>query len=273
MTLRRYFWLANLLLLVGCYEPREGCLDVSAVNFDASADENCCCEYPALKMSVLHRFDSLVWQPDSVYVNNLGQPFRLRSVALYLSDFSLEQNGSIYRVQDTIALKTRPLSGTDTVLTTFVNDFQLLRRTPTEYTLGLFPFAGAFQSVQFTIGLPDSAQAILPEQTPQGHPLRLQPEGLWLGQDTAYALLYLVVQSDTAAGGRLDTLRFLRPDFGPIMIKNTRNFVRETGFDFKLRLTINYALLFKNLNWQNGDITAWKMAIAANLPQVFSVSQ
>jgi hypothetical protein len=81
------------------------------------------------------------------------------------------------------------------------------------------------------------------------------------------------VQSDTAAGARLDTLRFSRPDFGPIMIKNTRNFVRETGFDFNLRLTINYALLFRDLNWQNGDITAWKTAIAANLPQAFSVSQ
>jgi hypothetical protein len=273
MTLRHYFWLVNLLLLAGCYEPREGCLDVSAVNFDAAADENCCCEYPALKMSVLHRFDSLVWQPDSVYLNNLGQAFRLRSVALYLSGFGLEQNGQIYRVQDTIALKTRPPAGQDTLLTTFVNDFQLLRRTPTEYTIGLFPFAGAFQSVRFTVGLPDSAQTILPAQTPQGHPLQPQPEGLWLGQDTAYAHLFLVVQSDTAAGARLDTLRFSRLDFDAQMIKDTRNFVRETGFDFKIRLTINYAVLFKNLNWQNGDISAWKMAIAANLPQAFSVSQ
>lgn len=272
MTLRHYFWLVNLLLLAGCYEPREGCLDVSAVNFDASADENCCCEYPALKMSVLHRFDSLLWQPDAVYVNNLGQAFRLRSVALYLSDFELEQNGQLYRIQDTIALKTRPLSGTDTALTTFVNDFQLLRRTPTEYAIGLFPFSGAFQSVRFAVGLPDSAQAILPAQTPPGHPLQPQPEGLWLGQDTAYAHLFLVVQSDTA-DTRLDTLRFFRPDYDPIMIKDTRNFVGETGFDFKLRLTINYAVLFRNLNWQNGDISAWKTAIAANLPQAFSVSQ
>jgi hypothetical protein len=273
MTHRIFILSVCLSLVAGCYEPKEGCLDVSAVNFDASADENCCCEYPELKVTVLHRFDSSVWQTDSVYFNGLGLPYRLRSVAMYLAGFGLEQNGVIYGVEDTLSMKTYQPSGSDTSRTTFTDDFQLIRRAPSEYGIGLFPFGGVFQSARFYLGLADSAQAVIPSQTPQGHPLQPQAEGLWLGRDTAYAHLFLVVQRDTTAGAPTDTLLFTRRDFDPIMINETRNFTREIGYDFKLRLTINYAALFRDVNWQNGDKNTWKSSIIPNLPLAFSVSQ
>ena len=41
-----------VLSLTACFEPQEGCTDIAATNFDASADENCtdCCTYPKLQL-------------------------------------------------------------------------------------------------------------------------------------------------------------------------------------------------------------------------------
>ena len=46
----------------GCYEPIEGCLDVRATNFDLNADRSCpdnCCEYPELRLKLLHRYQQI----------------------------------------------------------------------------------------------------------------------------------------------------------------------------------------------------------------------
>ena len=52
--------LLYLLSLTSCFEPQEGCLDISAVNFDASADKDCdksgcACIYPKLQVAVDQR--------------------------------------------------------------------------------------------------------------------------------------------------------------------------------------------------------------------------
>ncbi len=48
--------IALVFFLAGCYEPKEGCLDPQAVNYDVTADEACadCCTWPSLRLSVKH---------------------------------------------------------------------------------------------------------------------------------------------------------------------------------------------------------------------------
>ena len=100
---------AVLLLLAtltySCYEPVEGCLDIAAVNFNASADEDCCCEYPTLRIQLIQRFETLVDLSAKAYTNNLGQVFRLDNAVLYLHRFSFSQLGNTYPVTDSLALQ------------------------------------------------------------------------------------------------------------------------------------------------------------------------
>lgn len=263
----RIYWSFFILLLFlsACFEPREGCLDIEATNFDAAADDNCCCIYPALRLTLLPRYDTLIWKPDTAYEYAPGKWFRIKQAVFYLSDFQLVQNGAAIPVSDTLGLATYGASG-DTVREVFTNDFQLIRRTSVNYAVGTFRPAGAFESIRFRVGLPDAAQRIIPELTPAGHPLRPQTEGLWLGQDTGFVALKLVITRDTFDTTAPDTLLFSYPDFTSLVIQNDDAFRHESGYNFSLQLVADFRELFRNVDLTTGDISAWKTRIIANLP-------
>jgi hypothetical protein len=266
-----YLPLFFLLTLVSCYEPIEGCLDVEAVNFDVTADKNCCCTYPALTLSVSQGFDTQIWFADSAYQNNLGQWFKLKKATWYFSEFALTQNGNTLSVTDTVQLKT--LNGIDTLEQAFTDDFILVRRSPVLYSIGDFRTSGAFDRIQFRLGLSEDARKILPSSALSSHPLAPQTEEMWRGIDTSYAAIQLIIQKDTLSSTIPDTLYFTRYDFDNFMIEESSTFIHETGFDFNVNLKINYLALFENVNWQNGDKSSWKSQIVANLPGAFTVSQ
>ncbi|MFN0015775.1 MAG: MbnP family protein [Saprospiraceae bacterium] len=264
--------LSLVLAFSACYEPREGCLDIEATNFDAAADDNCCCTYPALLLTFQPRFDTQVWKPDTAYQLEPGKWFRIHQAVFYLSDFRLVQNGAGLQVSDTLGLSVFGTGG-DTLRTVFTNDFLLVRRTTANYTVGTFRPAGAFESVHFRVGVPDAAQRVIPGLTPEGHPLGLQNEGLWLGPDTGFVALKLVVSRDTLAATVPDTLLFSQPDFAPVLVQTNGAFQHESGYDFSFKLVADFRELFSGVDLSNTDIPAWKARIVANLPKALRVSQ
>lgn len=266
---------AVCLLMLGmtaCYEPKEGCLDIEAVNFTASADNNCCCEYPELKIEAIQRFNDKVWLPDSTYLNPLGQVFRLRSVAFYLSEFQILQGGTPLGVPDTAQLFVFGPNPGDTLKETFINDFQLVRRATTEYTVGSFRSSGSFDGIRIRMGLPDAAQRVAPNKAPSGHPLRPQAENLWLGRDIGFAPLKMVFTRDTLSATLPDTLTFLPAELGYFIQQDTP-LVHQSGEDFRIKLTVDYFELFRNIDLKNDDKATMKSKIVVNLPKVFTVSQ
>lgn len=270
----------NILLLLcfasvlfgSCYEPKEGCLDIEAVNFDASADKNCCCEYPVLLLEILQRYDTDVWLADSAYQNSNGQWFRLKSAVFYLSEFQLYRSGVPFLVSDTLMCRTLESNG-DSLDRQFTDDFMIIRRFPAIDTAGSFRNGGSFDAVRCRLGIGPEAQKILPSTVPAGHPLRPQTEKLWLGNQDGFAAMRLVVTRDTFSATPPDTLYFNRQDFDNFMIEENATFKQQTGYNMKLRLTIDYSEMFRDVDWQNSDKNAWKSQIVANLPGVFHVSQ
>lgn len=260
------------LLFVSCAEEVEGCLDIEATNFNAAADKNCCCTYPSLQLEILHRFDTLVWKPDTAYSYAPGKWFRMKSIVFYLSGFQFVQNGVDLPVSDTLAFKAWGSAG-DTLTQTLSNDFLLVRRTATAYTAGTFRPSGNFDQVQFRLGLPAEAQQVIPGLAPSGHPLRLQNEQLWLGRDTGFVALKLVLTRDSLSSTPPDTLVFSRPDFDALPIQKDGLFQHRSGYNFNLRLTLDYREMFRDIDLSATDISALKSQIVANLPQVFHVSQ
>lgn len=273
----RTYLLQGLLLFMiclsvfACYEPRDGCLEIEATNFDASADKNCCCTYPALKLTLLPRYDTLVWKPDTAYEYAPGQWFRLRQAVFYLSDFQLLKQGELFAVSDTVSLSLYGQAG-DTTKQTFTNDFEIVRRTVVNYSLGSFRTSGTFDGLQFRIGLPDAAQQVIPTLAPEGHPLRIQTENMWLGQGAGYAALKLVLTRDTFSTTAPDTLYFSRPEFNGLLLQQTGTFTHQSGYDFDLKLTADFREMFRGVDLSAGDKTAWKAQIVANLPQAFRVT-
>jgi hypothetical protein len=259
------------LSLSACFEPKEGCLDISATNFDASADNDCCCEYPKLVLTVNQVYDTLLFRNDSLYTDASGHRFRIKSVAFYLSDFKLAQNSVTYQVSDTLTLKT--FLGNDTSSQLFINDFQLVRRSPVLYEIGTFQLDGTFDQVNFRLGLSPEAQKVIPTKAPDGHPLEAQPDSLWRGQSQGFVFLQAVVVQDSDPSTTTDTIRIMEADLGQKFITTTGSFVHPTGYNFPLVLKVDYKKLFDGINWSAHDIPAWKTKIISNLDAAFSVSQ
>ncbi|MBV6438848.1 MAG: hypothetical protein DYG98_11915 [Haliscomenobacteraceae bacterium CHB4] len=259
-----------------CFEPKEGCLDIEATNFDASADKDCCCEYPQLIVEALHRYgsDSVQYVPDALYENNAGQLFRIKSVAFYLSEIQLFQNGGLLAVADTVHLRTYAPGGGDTLKEVFTDDFLLLRRTPVDNPVGEFRPAGTFEKVRIRLGLSPDAQRVIPRLAPAGSPLRIQGDSLWYGPSAGYVFFQAVVVRDSMQATKPDTLAFTQSQLPDFFIEKTGNYLHPSGgYDFRLKLGIDYQKMFDGIDWSNGDISAWKSQIALNLPGVFSVSQ
>ncbi len=257
-----------------CETPSRGCLDIEATNFAFAADKPCedgCCTYPNLILVFNQEFDGEVWLQDSVYVNNLGHPFIIRGTAMYFSDFQLGQQGQQYGVADTISLKT--WTGSDSVTINFVDDFVLGRRIPLEYTVGTFKKSGFFDEFRCQLGLSATANTIVSSKTPSGHPLNKQNDSLWLNNTDKFVWLQIAYKKDTLSSTPTDTLRFGASDFGgqPFMISRTGNFEHQTGTDFRISMTLDYALLFKDVNLANIGQSELKAKIISALSGTFEV--
>lgn len=268
--------LCCVLSLSACFEPQEGCRDIAATNFDASADRDCeveCCTYPNLQIGVVQHYDTLTYVENQAYPDVNGRPFILRSVAFYLSDFQVFQQGNSYAVTDTVGLFTLPLTGTDTLREIFTDDFVLVRRGPLVNPVGTFRNDGSFESIRFRLGLDDRAQRVVPSKSPTGHPLYTQPDSLWHGRTEGFVFMQIVVARDTAAGTPSDTISLKKADINNFIFDAPGPFLHETGYNFNILLDVDHKQLLNGIDWTTGDISTWKSQIVANLPATFSVSQ
>lgn len=267
-----YLLLLTLFLFPSCFEPKKACLDIEAANFDASADKDCCCVYPKLKLLVTQNYNDTTFKTSEVYSNNLGQLFRIKSIVFYLSDFQLIQGGTTYAVSDTLSLRKFGANPGDTLTQIFTDDFLLIRRENISNEIGTFRQTGTFDSVKFRLGLPTDANLVVPGKAPAGHPLRPQGENLWQGRGAGYVFAQVIVNRDTLSATPPDTLSFTKADLPDYFITGGSLF-HKTGYDFVFTLTTDFKYLFDGVDWTTGNKSDWKMKMRDNLPNVFLVSQ
>jgi hypothetical protein len=267
------FLLLFALFGLGCFDPKEGCLDIAATNFDASADEDCCCTYPGLIFSVDQKWDTKPFRRDSVFALDNGKLIRLHNVLLYLSDFQMERNGAAFKTTDTIQLQAFAKTGQDTIKEVYLNDFELISLDNSTANTGVFRTSGNFDAVQFRFGLSNDANRVIASKVRVGHPLRPGTDSLWLSKTLGYALLKVVFSPDTLRTSPRDSVLLTRADMGDLFFRQTGKFSSELGYDFRLRMNIDLKKLLGKTNWSIPDKTQWKKEIIANLPGAFNVSQ
>ncbi|HMQ50274.1 MAG TPA: hypothetical protein PKA00_22785 [Saprospiraceae bacterium] len=268
-----------MLILSACYEPREGCLDIEAVNYELDADKNTLedCIYPEFRLQVAHRYSTqdTIFRfrlRDSIYYDDFGQPFRVNDLRFYLSDLKLLfDNGQEMMLEDELAVYIRQPGGT-VEMQVLEDNFALVNPSITQnYVIGTSTNSGNIQSLSFTLGLDDPANQIIPDSLPASHPLSLRDSSMYLGIDSGYVFQRIELFRDTTAADTIpEVLLIGTPGYQQHYAVDVVA-AKDRGFHLLLTLQVDYRVWFRGINVKTDSKAALIEKIVGNLPEAFSV--
>ncbi|MEL6864529.1 MAG: MbnP family protein [Bacteroidota bacterium] len=269
-----YLFLLLLLLsgLPACFESEEGCLDIAATNFDASADDPCpdCCTYPSLQLSINHQMGDTVLRFGDPYVTDGNELFRVARIRFYLSELELWQDGQYLGVSDTLVIDTD--NGPDTTMLTISDNFALINRNQFNYTFGNVSFNGTFDSLRFKVGLDAQVNGADPVSIPSGHPLEVSTDSMYFNVDSGYVFNQIWLQKDTTANTDTTYLSIgLNERLVEVALPIDVSF--SPGFDVDIAIDIDYLTWFTGINFVDDSDDDLVTKIVSNTAQAFSLAE
>ncbi len=264
-----------IVLLTACYEPQEGCLDVTATNFEADADDECpdCCQYPFLKLMLTHTMGDTSLTLGGIYQNPMDpdQYFKLINARFYLSDLKLvRSDGTLRGVNDQISLTVLDDQGIDETISVEDN-FNLISRTSFNLTLGDFRAPANYDSLKFYVGIPQPANSADPSLVTTDHPLQADAS-LHSTRTEGYVFMDLLLTRDSLPV--TDTLSLkIQGDQNLIGVALENVQTVNPGFDAEISLTIDYLEWFRGINFAVDTEAEMIDKIVNNAANAFSINQ
>ena len=200
--LRTIFNIGALLLLSclglsSCYQSVEACLDSNATNFDVYADENCCCTYPTLNVNIIKQVDGVQYNSSSdflkdTFTNTIGQRYQITEQSFYISNMVMTyDDGTTSQVLDTLE---RPIPVDSDIDVVIEDNFGLVRQSSASYSAGHIQQNGSITKVNFTVGLTDQINMLIPDQMPSSHPLGPNNESDHYVEGSGYIYIRWVIK-------------------------------------------------------------------------------
>lgn len=268
-------------LFSGCYEPQEGCLDLDAVNYDFSADNNAPddCQYPELRIQFRHRYSTgdttyTFRLSDSVYLDESGNPFTVERFQFFISETLLTtQAGEALNVEDELDIFLENPAG-GLVLETVPDNFALVTAgNSSPITLGTLRSSGDLASVSFFVGVNSQANFAIADSIPPAHPLGLTDSLLYFNRDSGYVYQLIQLNRDTTVADtipetlRIGTFANLQQVELPVMSE------KVPGFHLKLVVDIDYRKWLAGINVQEDSKEELQSIIVGNTAEAFSLSE
>jgi hypothetical protein len=248
---------------MACGDREEGCLDIKAENFDASADKDCCCDYPDLLMNVQHTFDTISFKLDSAYHYPNGDTFSIKDLYIMVSEVHPLAEGLPYSISDTINIGVNDALGQE--LLVLENNFATL--CPTRYThpIGTFQYPGQYEGVSLRLGVNDEVNRILPDSVYiSGHPLKSDTDSLWAADGGYFAMRIQVAPQ----ASNPDVLRDITvwSDGYTKEFNINGNVSAELGYDSNFNIKIDYKTLFDGIDFEADTESLISTKLSDNLP-------
>ena len=259
------FLLPIIILFSNCRETTEGCLDPEASNFDPSADETCCCEYPQFSIRFSYNnyaADTTAFGLNKVYNDDGNNPYFITTINLYLSDFELVRaDNSVLRVSDSLAVILQ--NGTSTNI---IDDILILKPNTFKYDIGTTITSGDFVKIRFKVGLNDLINQINPTEIATTHSLSKDKN---LYASNGYIFNKIDVVTDTSATDVITEFEITTPF---VTIELDYDFSIYSGFDKQIKINADLKNLLKTVNFQTDDVPTIQSKIVANTSDIFSVN-
>ena len=229
------------LLFVACLEPKDGCLDEQALNYEITADRNCCCEYPGLIVNIDHEWDTLGFRIGDEFI--VGQDtLVIEEMQYFLSGFILESANSVsYSVDELIEIDSPPVVVPD--------DLVLVRPSGAAARAGTFVHPEIqFSRLSFALGPTPEMQNIPPEAFPTDHPARVGAPVLFDTTGQKFCDFYIrVSRASDSNQSRSLLLNISENDF----IQKSVDYNATVGFNLDIRLAVDYHAWFEDVDFFN----------------------
>lgn len=256
------YLVVSLFFVAACGEKKEACLDISAVNFDASADKNCCCTYPELVLNVAHEFDTLPFRLDSTFTYNEIDTFAVEQMSLLFSKIHPLKDGTPLLLDDTIHIGIDDALGVEQL--EIEDNFVLIKPNRFEYTVGTFSLPDTYDGIELTFGLGGDLERVLPDSVyKEEHILQSESDSIW-SEDKGFFYLYLEV---LPIASEPDSKR-------EIVLYGANHLLEwnleqqlsaEFGYDFEINIKIDYKILFDGIDFVGDDTESIALKIKQNL--------
>lgn len=264
-------FLSLLLCCTACLEKEEGCLDITASNYNAATDTPCedCCTYPSLELEIFHRFnDSLSLVYGDRYVLEGTDSIEINQIKFYLSEFQLENDTETKGVSDTIQVALQ-----DGSMVTLEDNFNLISRDDGfSYDIGNISAQGTFNRISFYVGLTETPSQVVPSSlTNDAHPLAIQSDSFYTPATNSYIYNRISLITDTLFE---DTVVYDILADQRVKVELDYDLVMDLGFDAVIPIKIDYAEWFKGIDFAAEppvDPELIKAAIVSNTANAFSI--
>jgi hypothetical protein len=227
------------IIFSSCYEPKIGCQDINATNFDVSTDKKCenCCTYPKLSLGMNYKFDSANFSLGKGYTDNFADSFKILFAKCFISNIQLiDNNGKILKVSDSLRIY-RP-NGDSLWIS---NSFALVGKEGFIFPIGSIAGTGNIKQIRFTVGLNDTIRNTIQSKMPNGHPLAINSDSMYINGQ--YIANKLVIAKGT---NFRDTIRLNITNPFNVTINATASL--PIGYDINLPLIIDYKKWFLGVN-------------------------
>jgi hypothetical protein len=258
------FLLPIIFLFSNCREKIQGCLDPEASNFDPSADETCCCEYPQFSIRFSYNnydTDTTAFALNQVYNDNGNNAYYINNINLYLSDFELIKiDNSVLRISDSLDIILQ--NGT---LANIIDDIIILKSNTFKYDIGTTTTSGDFVKIRFKVGLNDLVNQTNPEEISITHALS-KDKNLYAAN--GYIFNKIDIVTDTSATDVITNFEVTTPF---VEIELTHNFSIYAGFNTQLKINADLKKLLAAVNFQTDDVSTIQSKIVMNTSNIFTI--
>ncbi len=276
-----------ITLVSSCYKPTNGCLNIDATNYDASADEPCddCCTFPNLNLKITHSIttqgtfgqDSCInHSADSTFNNLANNFFQIKGMQFYLSDFQLIMaDGSVSEVEDeiTFMIYDDPIAQTSKD-TTVKDDFVLIKRSAFNYTVGEFRKPGSYMELRFKVGIDEKLSSIDADTLASSHPLSSKNLLYFDTRDSGFVYQKFSLIKDTLSNSTaIDVYEIGKETANSVQIVLSLFGELEPGFDAQIPIKVNYSMWLKGINFAADTDEMIKSAIVSNTAFAFEIGE
>jgi len=241
--------LLAVLAVVGCYEEKEGCLDATALNFDVSADKDCCCEYPKLILKVNYKKNDTTSFSKLEYLGDAGHVYKVESFAFFLSHVEVKgQSGAWVDVDDSTEYwifdaQDAPEKGIVS------NNVVLVEDNVLKYDFGDFADFGSYDSVRFDIGMDGLQESVIPDSLSKEHALGVGKDSMWVSPKVYLQQKWVIVTDTSAANYKVDTF-FVQGANVPLNLAYGSGHLVPKGKNYELKIDVNILKWLEGVSWQ-----------------------